>query len=335
MINIQKNIELSKYSTFRIGGKAREFVEVKNEKDLEEALEYAKEKKIKFFVLGGGSNVLFDDEGFGGLVIKLSADGSSIKISSEIGSLKGGEAFGNPRPVSVSAWAGENLSSLVAFCRENGISGMEWAVGIPGTIGGAIFGNAGAFEGSISDIVQSVRIFRFANFDFPSSDKKMIYPKKKCGFSYRESIFKNNSNLVILSAKFNLEKKNKEEIEKKMKENQEKRIRKQPKDWFGSAGSFFKNPIVTKPEIIKMFEEDQKTVAEDRRIPAGWLIEEAGLKGKSFGDILVSEINANFLINTGGGTAEEVVIAIGIIKQKVRIKFGIQLKEEVKIVYNN
>ena len=335
MINIQKNIELSKYSTFKIGGPAREFVEVKSEEELEEALEYVKKTKIKFFIFGGGSNIIFDDSGFSGLVVRITSNGSQIKIVKEGKPLQGGEAFGEEKPFSINVWAGEKLSELVNFAKENGLSGLEWAVGIPGTVGGAIAGNAGAFNESMGEIVESARIFRFANFDFPSSNKKVTYSSGKCDFGYRKSIFSDNGNLVILSARIDLKKGEKEQIEKRMNEILRKRSEKQPTGWIGSAGSFFKNQIVEKNELIKIFEEDTKTVCEEKRIPAGWLIEEAGLKGKNFGKIMVSDVNANFLINTGGATMEEVVIATGIIKQRVRMKFGIQLKEEVKMVFNN
>ena len=169
--------------------------------------------------------------------------------------------------------------------------------------------------------------------NFPFFKKVSTYNNKKCNFSYRNSIFRNNNDLAILSVKLNFQKGNIEAISLKMKEYVQKRVEKQPKGGDGSVGSFFKNPIVNNSEIFGKFEREKKMFWKDERIPAGWLIEEAGFKGKKFGNISVSDVNANFLINNGGGTMEEVLIVAGIIKQKVRDKFGVELQEEVKVVY--
>ncbi len=325
MLNIQKNIKLSEYSTFKIGGEAREFIEVKNEEETLEALDYVEKNKLRYFILGGGSNVLFDDRGFDGVVIRLAGKGDGIEIITEENDASG--------VVKVRCWGGELLSNLVNFSKNNNISGMEWAVGIPGTVGGAVSGNAGAFDGSMGDFVESVKIFKILNFPLPFSKKVSNYNHKKCNFSYRNSIFKNKDGLAILSVKLNLQRGKAEEIELKMKEYIQKRGEKQPKGWGGSAGSFFKNPVVSDSEIFGKFEREKKMFWKNERIPAGWLIEEVGFKGKKFGNISVSDVNANFLINNGGGTMEEVLIVAGIIKQKVREKFGIELQEEVKVVY--
>lgn len=332
MINIQKDIKLSNYSTFKIGGPAKEFVEVKNEKEFFEAITYAKENNLKIFILGGGSNVLFDDKGFNGLVVKLKGLNKSIEIISEDESIEEGEGYGQPLDVRIKCWAGESLSSLVNFMRDNGIGGMEWAVGIPGTVGGAIAGNAGAFGGCVSDSIESVRLFRLVDLPFPSENKVLNYSSKKCDFGYRNSIFKVKDNMVILSSKFKFKKRSKDEIELSMREYVQKRLEKQPKNWYGCAGSYFKNPIVEKKEIIDKFKMDTGNEAVDNRIPAGWLIDQLGVKGEKIGNIQISETNANFLLNLGNGTAEEVIIAAGIIKQKMRKSFGIQLKEEIKYV---
>ena len=315
MLEIQKNIKLSDYSTFKIGGPAEFFVEVENEEELLEAINYAKENNLKFFVLGGGSNILFADEGFDGIIIKISA--------------QGGPASGWQN-TSLKIWAGYSLSSLVNFAKENGLSGMEWASGIPGTIGGAIRGNAGAFGGDMSNAILEVKVL---DTEEVQSSKLKVFSNKECGFDYRNSIFKQNDNLVIVSAKIKLEKGNKEEIESKMKEILTKRAEKQPKGWIGSSGSFFKNPIVENGELIEKFEKDTGNKSMDGKIPAGWLIDEVGLRGKKIGNVMVSEENANFIINNDNGTAEEIVMLASIIKQKVRNEFGVQLKEEVKIVY--
>jgi UDP-N-acetylmuramate dehydrogenase len=335
MINIQKNIKLSDYSTLKIGGPAREFVSVKNENDLIEAVSYAKKSKMKFLVVGGGSNILFDDKGYGGLIIKMEKGDGEIKISESKKDLKAGESFGHNKAKYLNIWAGESLSSIVEFSKQKELSGLEWAIGIPGTIGGAVSGNAGAFGFSMEDFVESVSVFKVFRGDFPMPDKKTGYTNRECRFEYRSSRFKENQETIILSVKIKLFPGDKEEISEKIRENIKKREEKQPKGWFGSAGSFFKNPIVENKLILQKFESEKNIQCVDKRIPAGWLIEEAGLKGKKFGNILISEANANFIINEGKGTAEEIIIVAGIIKQKIRNKFGIQLKEEVRIVFDN
>lgn len=329
MLNIQKNTKLSNYSTFKIGGETKEFVVVKNEKELLEAIDYAKSNKFKFFVLGGGSNVLFDDKGFDGLIIKISGKNEEIKTTNGDEKPKPGEPYGKPKIFKINCWAGESLSFLVNFAKDNSLSGLEWAVGIPGTVGGAISGNAGAFGGTISDAIENVKVLRMVNFEFPVSDRFANYKKEKCDFGYRRSMFQENKDAIIVSARFVLQKKKKEEIEEKMNEFIKQRALKQPKGWIGSSGSFFKNPIVENNDLREKFEKETGAKTVDERIPAGWLIEKAGLKGKKFKNVIISDVNANFLINDGGATTEEIIAASGIIKQRVRDEFGIELKEEV------
>jgi UDP-N-acetylmuramate dehydrogenase len=154
---------------------------------------------------------------------------------------------------------------------------------------------------------------------------------KSCKFEYRNSVFKQNSNLIILSVKLKLKKGDKAESEKKIKEILVARKEKQPYE-FPSPGSFFKNPIVKDEKLIHQFETDTGQKIRDDKIPAPWLIEEVGLKGKKIGGAMVSEKHANFIVNIGGATAENVIMLAAIIKTKVRNKLGIQLQEEVKMV---
>lgn len=317
MLEIRKNVKLSEYSTFKIGGEAKEFVEVKNENDLNEALEYSRKNKTKFFILGGGSNIIFDDDGYEGLVIRMIPGDNGIEIlNMEEGVFK--------------IWAGENLSSVVVFSKENNLTGFEWATGIPGTVGGAVRGNCGAFDGDMSGI-----IFRINALDEKNNFKLEKFSNDECNFSYRGSIFKDNSSLIIVSAEIKLKKGKREEIENKMKGFTEKRKARQPKLQMGSVGSFFMNPVVENEDLRKKFEQETGSTCIDKKIPAGWLIEEAGFKGKKIGNIMISDTNANFIVNFGGATAKEAVIVASIIKQRIRNEFGIQLKEEVKFVFNN
>ncbi|MCX6766336.1 MAG: UDP-N-acetylmuramate dehydrogenase [Candidatus Moranbacteria bacterium] len=314
-MNIQENIPLAPYTTFKIGGPARFFCEAKSEEKILEALKFAREKNLSVFVLGGGSNVLVSDKGFDGLVIKikLSAwrlylhDGDSISI--------------------LTCDAGCVLSKIVSESVKAGLTGLEWAAGIPGTIGGAVRGNAGAraLGGEMADAVESVKVLDVDDLQIKTYDLRM------CEYEYRNSVFKQNSNLIILSAKLKLKKGDKAASEKKIQEILTKRKEKQPME-FPSPGSFFKNPLVKDKKLIQQFETDTGQKIRDDKIPAPWLIEEAGLKGQKNGGAMVSEKHANFIVNTGKATAEDVITLAAIIKTKVRNKFGIQLQEEVQMV---
>jgi UDP-N-acetylmuramate dehydrogenase len=306
MIKIQKNIPLAPYTTFKIGGPAKFFCEVKSEEELIEALNYSKNNNLGFFVLGGGSNILISDQGFNGLVIKLLITSCELQVAK----LKCG--------------AGLNLSEAVKIATDNSLTGLEWAAGIPGTIGGAIRGNAGAgiLGGPMSINIESVKVLDVLNnFEF------MIIRNDECGFDYRDSVFKHNTNLVIVSAVLKLQKGDKEEIENKIKDIIGKRTGKFPKE--PSPGSFFKNPVVKNTEIIEMFEKDTSLKMKDDKVPAGWLISEAGLLGKKIGQIQISEKHGNFIINLGGGKAEDVIMLMSVIKQKIRKEFNVQLNEEI------
>ncbi|MFH1780607.1 MAG: UDP-N-acetylmuramate dehydrogenase [Candidatus Nealsonbacteria bacterium] len=252
----QKNISLKKYTTFRIGGQAKYFFIAKTKNDLLRAVKEAKERRLPFFILGNGSNLLVSDEGYKGLVIKT----------------------------------GKPLSSYVS-------KGLEWAAGIPGTIEGAVYGNAGAFGQSMKDAVESAEVFD------TKTKKVKIFKNKDCQFGYRTSIFKRNRDLIILSVKI---KRRKSDF-KKIKEYLDYRKKTQPLN-FPSAGSVFKNPS---------------------GFSAGELIEKCGLKGKKIGGAQISNVHANFIVNLGTATAQDVLLLIKLIKKTVKKKFKINLKEEI------
>ena len=257
----QKNISLKKYTTFKIGGPAGYFFTAKNKRDLIKAIKWAKNKNLPFFILGAGSNVLFSDKGYRGLVIK----------------------FQN-----------QKLSQLVN-------RGLEWAVGIPGTVAGAIWGNAGAFGKSMKDVAKSVEVFDVKD------GKIKILSNKDCQFGYRDSIFKKNHNLIILSAEIKQKKSNL----KKIKEYLAYRKKTQPLN-FPSAGSIFKNP---------------------KNYSAGELIEKAGLKGKKIGGAQISNVHSNFIVNLGTARAQDVLSLMKLIKKTVDKKFKVKLEEEIIILY--
>ena len=311
MLNIQKNIKMAIHTSFNIGGETRYFVEVMNENELEEALKYALENKIDFFVLGSGSNILISDNGFDGIIIKLKTEDLKLKVNENN---------------SIECFAGESLAKIVNFARDNSLSGLEWAVGIPGTIGGAVRGNAGAFSGDMQNIVDRVEcIYTDDNL------KKKIFSAKECQFAYRNSLFKKNPDLIIASVIFKLKEGNREEINNKMRNIILQRKEKNPRE-SKNAGSFFVNPVINNKKLLEEFEKDSGKKNINNIIPAGWLIQEAGLSGKQIGGAAVSEKHANFIVNIGNATAEDVIMLASIIKQKVRTKFGVQLVEEVRLL---
>jgi len=291
----QKNVLLKNYTTFRIGGKAEYFFVAKNKKDLIKAISVAKKLKLPFFVLGGGSNLLVSDKGFNGILIKIR------NTKYEIPACPAGR-----QNTKIMAEAGVMLGELVNILAKTELSGLEWAAGIPGTVGGAIFGNAGAFNKSMKDVVKSVEALEVKN----EKCKVKNFKNRDCKFSYRDSIFKNNKNLIILSVTLQMKRGDKKEIENKIKKNLEQRNKTQPLN-FPSGGSIFKNP----PGFF-----------------AGELVKRCGLKGKKIGNVKISEKHSNFIVNLGNGKAKDVIKLIKLIKQKVKKKFGVTLEEEIQFL---
>ena len=307
MIKIQKNVPLAEYTTFKVGGLAKFFVCAKNEDELVAAVEYAKENGLAIFVLGGGSNILVSDKGFDGLVIKL--ENKQWEIEGEI----------------LECGAGAVLFDVVKDVAQNNLSGFEWAAGIPGTFGGAVRGNAGAFWGDMSANIESVRALRMEDNVIEE------FSKEGCEFGYRSSFFKKSGNLIVLSAKMRFKEGNREKSFVEMDDIVDKRVTKQPQD-MPSAGSFFQNPVVEDPELVKKFEQDIGAPSRGGKVAAGWLIDQLGLRGKKIGGAMVSEKHANFLVNGGGAKAEDVIILVSYLKQQVRDNLGVQLVEEVQYV---
>lgn len=307
-IKILKNVLLAPQTTFKIGGEAKFFIEVANDDEIIEAVKYAKNNNLKIFILGGGSNVLINDKGFDGVVIKIK--NSEIRIND----------------CEIECDAGVNLMSLVKISIKNNLTGLEWAAGIPGSVGGAVRGNAGAFGGEMKDLVVEIKVL-----DMNKDDLKIETCKgESCNFNYRSSLIKEKQNMLLISVKFQLKKGNREESEIIAEEIVKKRTQKQPSD--PSAGSFFKNPIVTDGKIIEKFEHDMEMKMMGDKLPAGWFVDDLGFKGKKIGGAQVSEKHGNFIINAGGASCEDVLMLSSFLKQKVRDSYGIQLEEEVNKV---
>ena len=336
-IKIQKNISLSKYTSFKIGGPAKYFCVAENVDEIQEALEFAGENKLKVFILGGGSNLLISDEGFDGLVIRI--------MNQEL-RIENNEIFID---------SGLSLAKLVSESVKNNFTGLEWAAGIPGTVGGAIVNNAGAFGKCMRDVVESVEICWLhcphrsgavepkceplaLGLHSPTGQwSQQLFKKlknKQCQFSYRNSIFKKEKKYIILSVALKLEKGNQEKSKEIITEILKSRKEKQPLE-YPSAGSVFKNPVVDDNHLAKLKKEFPELIkiAKTNIIPAGWLIEQIDeLKNKKIGGAMISEKHCNFIVNFNNAKAEDVIILISMIKQKVRSHFGIQLKEEVEYV---
>jgi len=289
---ISEYVKISPYTNYKIGGEARYFIEIKSKKDLIRALFFAKKCNAPFFILGGGSNLLFSDLGFNGLVIRMKNSGIKMENDGRIAKL--------------TAQAGTKLAEVVDFAKNNLLGGMEWAIGIPGTVGGAIRGNAGAFAGSMKDCVKSVQALDAQSDNF----KTAKFLNESCQFGYRTSFFRKNKSFIILSCEIELKTKNKKEIEKEMKNYLNKKTSTQPLE-FPSAGSVFTNP---------------------NGLAAGKLIEDCGLKGKKIGGAQISEKHANFIINFGHATARDVKDLIAEAKSIVKRKFGVDLEEEIEII---
>lgn len=280
------NEKISNYTTYRVGGKVRAVCFPNTEDDLITLVKLLKNKKIKYFVLGNGSNVLFSDEMYDGIIIKLD-NFNKINIKKNI----------------IEVGAGYPLIKLSNDAMRNSLVGLEFASGIPGTVGGAVFMNAGAYGEDMSKIVKSVRVL--------NSDCEIVeLSNKEMSFSYRTTILQSHLDYVCISATLKLKPGNKEEIEDIMKKRREQRRLTQPLT-LPSAGSVFRNP---------------------EGMYAGKIIEDMGLKGYTVGRAMVSEKHANFIVNTGNAKASDIKRIIDYIKQKALTKYNIKLRVEQRLI---
>jgi len=321
-IKILKNISLAPYTTWQIGGRAKYFFMAKTINQLKEAMRWAKQHKIKYFILGGGSNVLFSDRGFNGLVIKIT--NYKVQITNHKSQLKNSPLRAEKFKI-INVGVGLSLAQLVNWATKNNLTGLEWAAGIPGTVGGAIRGNAGAFGQDIGQAISKVTIL------FPRGLIEQ-WSAAKCHFAYRDSIFKSNRQLIILGVELKLKKGRQALIKQQMKKFLEQR-RSQPQQ--PSAGCVFKNPIITSRQrlnLITQYPDLSNKISPKGLIPAAWLIEQCGLKGRQSGQAQISQRHANFIINLGGAKARDVKKLIALIKKMVYNKFRIKLQEEIEII---
>ena len=295
MIRIE-NCDMGDHTSFRCGGKAAVFLEPENLEELRQAGAEADEKSRAFIFMGNGSNMLFADEGYDGWVI-------SLKRLNDLVLMAETDEEGDSQYGYIGADAGCSLSSIAKLALANRLAGFEFASGIPGSLGGAVLMNAGAYGGEMKDVLVSVRTMDiFGQFHDWNADELEL--------SYRHSRFMDDRSQIIISAVIRLPKGDRAEIEAKMKELAEKRREKQPLQ-YPSAGSFFKRP---------------------EGHFAGKLIEDAGLKGLSIGGAQVSDLHAGFIINKDRATASDVVELMHVVQETVLDRFGVSLEPEVQIV---
>ena len=287
---IRQDEPMSKHSSFRIGGPADVVVTVCSEEELSNILSLLHSEDVRYMLIGNGSDLLFADEGYRGVIVKLGGDFEHIELLEEEDDV-------------IRVGSARMLSSTANFARDNGLAGLEFASGIPGTLGGALFMNAGAYGGEMKDVVESVTLMK--------SDGSSVYELsgEEMKFSYRDSVLQHNDDIAIY-ARVRLHKDDKESISERMNDFTEKRRTKQPIN-FPSAGSTFKRPVGGY---------------------AAALIEDAGLKGRTVGGAQVSEKHSGFVINIGDATSKDVRGLIDIVAQEVEEHSGIKLEPEVRII---
>lgn len=282
--NVLTDEPLSRHTTFRIGGPADYFVTPENPEDIRCLIEFCRGRDIPYYIVGNGSNLLAGDKGFRGVIIQVFKNMNEIRTEGE----------------KVYAQAGALLSKIAAAALEASLTGLEFASGIPGTLGGALRMNAGAYGGEMKQVVESATVLT-------PEGEVLVIPVSELGMSYRTSVIAKND-YVVLEAALHLKKGRQEEIRALMDDLKEKRVSKQPLE-YGSAGSTFKRP---------------------EGYFAGKLIQDSGLRGFRIGAAQVSEKHCGFVINRGGATAAEVVELMDQVRSQVKEKFGVELEPEVK-----
>lgn len=301
---VKTNESLAKHVTIKIGGPARFFITVNKTEQLARLLHFLKNEEINCLILGGGSNLLISDEGFDGLVIHIFSNEAPKIIPVE-------DKF------NLEIDAGLSFGAVVNFAAKNSLQGLAWGIGVPGTMGGAVRGNAGAMGRDTSSILQWAEVWRDGEI--------LRLPAAECGYGYRDSNFKHNQD-IILRACIRLEAGNKQEIMAKMQEY----LKQRKHTPYPSAGSFFKNIKLAKwPGDIKDLPE---LFLQRGTVPVGWLADQLGLRGLTAGGAKISDEHGNYVINFNNATQADVLALVEEIKQRVYNKFGVELEPEVQII---
>ena len=284
--NVMKDEPMKKHTTFRIGGPADVFVMPRTIEEVSKALEICRQEQLPYFILGNGSNLLVSDQGYRGVIIQLDRNMEEITVDG----------------TEIRAAAGALLSSIAVAARRASLAGFEFAGGIPGTLGGAVVMNAGAYGGEMKDVLKEVTVMT-------GNGEIRVIPASELEMGYRTSIIK-KAGYLVLGATISLKEGNLEEIKALTRELSEKRTSKQPLE-FPSAGSTFKRP---------------------EGYFAGKLIMDSGLRGYQIGGARVSDKHCGFVINAGDATAQDVVALIDHVTEVVREKYGVTLEPEVKFL---
>jgi UDP-N-acetylmuramate dehydrogenase len=307
-LTVFRHASLSAYTRFAIGGPADLYAETESPDSFIRALAVARASGLDYMVMGGGTNLIVSDLGFRGIMLRFAARGMRTG------------AAGDRQMVYCDA--GAVLQDLVDFAIERGLKGLETLAGIPGSVGAAVYGNAGAYGHSISERVRQVRFF--------DGERARVFDQDACEFHYRESIFKRHKEWIIFSTELRLEPGDAETLRKTAGDILKVRNEKFPVT-MKCAGSIFKNLLLAElpPAVAARIPE---RVIREGKVPAAYFLEQAGAKGMSRGDIHVASYHANLLYNAGGGTATDLCALIQELKDRVRGQFGIELEEEVQYV---
>jgi len=287
--SLRRSVSLRPHSSYKIGGRADYFFAARSAKDFKSCLRFVHERTLPFYIIGEGTNILFDDAGFRGLILK-----------NEVKGIDKGLNEGR-----VEAFSGTLLSDLVDLALEEGLEGIEFAAGIPGTVGGAVYGNAGAFGECIGNFLEEAVLLDRYGEEFRVS-------REYFQFGYRHSSLK-AEHFALLKAVFKLAKGDRRKIKAVVQENLEKRRARHPARTRAYAGSYFKNPVLS----------------DGTKMAAGYLLEKVGAKGLRVGGAAVYSGHANFILNVGKAKAQDVLQLAQELKSRVRKEFGVELEEEV------
>ncbi|MBZ5608673.1 MAG: UDP-N-acetylmuramate dehydrogenase [Acidobacteriia bacterium] len=303
-VAISEGALLSRHTRFGIGGPAEVYLESADEPSFIQALSLARASGSDCAVIGEGTNLIVSDSGFAGIVLRFTAAG----IQNQAGS--------------VDVQAGASLQALVDYSIDRGLRGLETMTGIPGSVGAAVYGNAGAYGHSIDERVREVRFFDGAAL--------RVFSNAECRFHYRESVFKQHKNWIIFSARLELDSAPAVELRQTAGEILKIRLAKYPPD-MKCAGSIFKNLLVAElPQSVRR--QVPERVIREGKVASAYFLEQVGAKGMRNGGIQVAEYHANLIYNAGHGTARELCQIIGDLKSRVRDRFGLELEEEVQYV---
>ncbi len=309
--SILVNEPMSKHTNMRIGGPAELYLTATDADELADAVEMANKETIPFYVFGGGSNLLVSDEGYKGLIIQIGF--RDVKV----------------REKTVIVDAGAITSAVARQSVTEGLEGLEWAGTLPGTIGGAVYGNSGCWGGEMKDVVVTVDAIKLAD------NKRVVYPNAQCRFGYRDSLFKHEPHIILRATLGLKTATDPASVKARMDEYAAQRKQSQPFTE-SSAGCMFKNFTFQDESELERLKNDVKEIPPEmlakKSISAGWLVAQIGMKGERIGDAEISDKHGNFILNLGNARAQDVLMLTSKAKMKIRDEYNIMLEDEVELV---